>query len=291
MNAQDGKPVEQEPGAWDSVAEEYSRRAGECGDFNHRRYIFPAMVQAIGEIRGKSVLDLGCGHGNFTRVLANLGARVCGADASGKMIGIAQGIERRSPLGIEYKLCDSADLRPIRSGSYDIVTISMALQDMPDAKKTISECARVLRPGGRLVFSILHPIIDTHLGSGYKRDSEGYLVCFRRYLVPRQMTQVIFPSGSSPMLFHRPIGFYSKALFDNGLLIRNLEEIPLMHRPKGRKDRALDMIGRILRPGGAGAEKGQRSGSEDGLVELESGKEYEFRKELPFFLIVDAVKG
>lgn len=76
---------------------------------------------ALGEISGLSVLDLACGYGYNTRLLAERGARpVLGVDVSVEMIRLAEKYEARSPMGIEYVIADVAQLPPLRR--FDLAT-------------------------------------------------------------------------------------------------------------------------------------------------------------------------
>ena len=118
------------------------------------------MFRMLGNIGGKKVLDLCCGEGYNTRLMAGKGARVTGADFSKKMIKLAIDEEVRKPLGIKYRVSDAADLRGLKGSSFDIVASFMALMDIENYKGAIKEAARVLKGCGRFVFAITHPCFE-----------------------------------------------------------------------------------------------------------------------------------
>lgn len=214
--------------AWDTVAEEYYRRHGEEGSMSHREYVLPAMLDVLGNIGGKSILDVGCGPGYLTRPLAELGAKVTGADLSGELLLKARELEGRRPLGIRYLQLDAARLEGLKDSSFDIVTSNLAIHAVKGAKPAIMECGRVLKPGGRFVFSIMHPVTDTIELSDYKHDSRGPYVRLRVYGEEREKAHRGFRMAGVPN-YHRPFGFYMNALFDAGFSVTGCREISIRH--------------------------------------------------------------
>jgi len=80
----------------------------------------PALKRLMGNVKGKKVLDLGCGEGRFARFFANAGAKVTGIDISEGLIKAALEEENRHPLGIEYLVSDAANLDMFDSESFDV---------------------------------------------------------------------------------------------------------------------------------------------------------------------------
>lgn len=113
----------------------------------------PTYFHYIGSLEGKSVLDLACGEGHYSRQLKRRGAsRVVGADLSEGMIALARKQEQQEPLGIEYRVGDGAGLG--RLGSFDLVTASYLLNYAPHRQALVQMCRTAyenLRPGGRFV--------------------------------------------------------------------------------------------------------------------------------------------
>jgi len=132
----------------------------------------PAFLAFVGDLNDQDVLDAGCGEGYNTRILARRGARMTGVDLSERMIALAREEERRQPLGIRYLHTSYADLGELADASFDAVVSFMALMDGPHFDRAMAESFRILRPGGRLAFSITHPCFITK-GSRWLRDAEG----------------------------------------------------------------------------------------------------------------------
>jgi SAM-dependent methyltransferase len=110
-------------------------------------------------------------------MFARRGARITGVDLSAKMIEFARVEELREPLGIRYERASFTALTNFSADFFDAVISTMALMDGPDFPTAMRELARVLRPGGTLAFSILHPCYATR-GFGWIRDDSGQAIKF-----------------------------------------------------------------------------------------------------------------
>ncbi|HVA31494.1 MAG TPA: class I SAM-dependent methyltransferase [Gaiellaceae bacterium] len=104
-------------------------------------------VAAVAERKPESVLDVGCGVGDLTqRFVHELGAAVKAIDTSPRMVELARA------RGIDAQVADAEQL-PFEDGTFDCVFAGWVLYHVPNLEQAIAECARVLRPGGRLVAS------------------------------------------------------------------------------------------------------------------------------------------
>lgn len=121
------------------------------------------FFKALGDISGRSVLDVACGTGVYSRRLKQRGAnRVVGLDSSEGMIGYARHVESQAPLGIEYVVQDAASAGAL--GSFDVVTATYLLHYAASKQELNAMCTalhRSLKPGGRLVSICMHP--DIHV--------------------------------------------------------------------------------------------------------------------------------
>lgn len=118
-----------------------------------------SFMNLIGDLRGKSVLDLACGEGHYTRKLRQSGAdRVVGSDLSERMIELARAQEAAEPLGIEYRVEDAATITS--QENFDLVVAAWLLVYAHDREELERMCRAVasrLRPGGRFVTLINNP--------------------------------------------------------------------------------------------------------------------------------------
>jgi SAM-dependent methyltransferase len=116
----------------------------------------PDHMELLGNVRGRSVLDLACGEGFYTRLIKKAGAdRVVGVDCSGRMIAMAREQEAAEPLGITYLAISTEGLEPMEP--FDVVSAAFLLNCAP-TRSSLAAMARTiavqLMPGGRLVATI-----------------------------------------------------------------------------------------------------------------------------------------
>jgi ubiquinone biosynthesis O-methyltransferase len=134
--------------------EVYSRwRASEIGAITERleRRL---ILDLVGDVGGRAVLDIGCGDGELAVSLAGSGAAVTGIDASAAMIDAAQKRAARHGAHVPFRVA-TADALPFAAEQFDIVTAVTILCFVEDAAPVFREIARVLKPGGRLVIGEL----------------------------------------------------------------------------------------------------------------------------------------
>jgi SAM-dependent methyltransferase len=112
----------------------------------------PAFFALLPPVAGLRCLDLGCGEGHNTRLLAGHGARVVALDVARSFIEAAAAVGRPD---IRFVLGDGAAL-PFRASAFDAVTAFMSLMDTGNPERALLEVSRVLRPGGFVQFSVSH---------------------------------------------------------------------------------------------------------------------------------------
>ncbi len=124
-------------------------RFDDSGYLNHETWIRPAFAQ-LGEVRGKSILDYGCGHGMAAVVLARAGARVSAFDLSPGYIAEAGERAAVNGVAIDFRVADAEQL-PYADGSFDAVWGNAILHHL-DLNRAGAELLRVLKPGGVAIF-------------------------------------------------------------------------------------------------------------------------------------------
>lgn len=145
---------------WDGNADAWTRLARAGHDVYRDSLNTPAFLAALPDVSGLEALDIGCGEGHNTRLLAGRGARVTAVDISPRFIAHARQAEAVEPRGIAYVVASAVAL-PFEDGRFDFVTGFMSFMDVPETDRVLAEAHRVLRLGGFLQFSITHPCFDT----------------------------------------------------------------------------------------------------------------------------------
>jgi SAM-dependent methyltransferase len=209
---------------------------GERGDLWHRALIDPSLLRLIGSVRRRAVLEIACGNGHLLRRLARKGAaRAVGVDLSPASIRFARAREARRPSGAVFEVADATRL-PFDDRSFDLVVANMGLMNFRDASGAIAEAARVLRPGGRFVFSISHPCFDLddrsvwEVERGFGADGASVETVWRKIRGYRDEGP-----GRSPWrvsrhevvwteTHHRTLATYARYLYDAGLAVARLDE-------------------------------------------------------------------
>lgn len=196
----------------------------------------PAFLSLIGDIDGMVALDAGCGEGYNTRLLARRGARMTGVDIAEGMIEQARDTEAAEPLGIRYEVASIADMPVFAGGQFDAVFSTMALMDCADYPGSVAELHRVLKPGGMLAFSILHPCFVFHLEAReWIRDETGAPCALKLGdYFRRGIGEEHWSFGSAPdrdevepfavVYFDRTLADYINPLCEIGFTIEAIEE-------------------------------------------------------------------
>ena len=207
---------------YDAIAEWYDAWVGTHS--MREDAFFPAAEALMGTVAGRRVCDLACGQGRVARHLADLGASVVGIDLSTKLLAIARRHEQAVPRGIEYRHADARSLDGVADSTFDGVVCHMALMDIPDLAPTLRSVARILRPGGWFVFSILHPCYHT-ARSGEIESPEGTVRTIGRYFVEGYWRSDARPGPPGKVgAYHRTLSTYVNALTDAGLTLERVSE-------------------------------------------------------------------
>ncbi|WFU06308.1 class I SAM-dependent methyltransferase (plasmid) [Rhizobium sp. CB3171] len=157
---------------WNKTADQWTIDVRSGYDVYRDHFTLPAFLDFLPSISGLDVIDFGCGEGSNTRRFASMGARMTGIDLSEQMIGHAKEAEARQPLGVRYRVSSYNQHTGFADSSFDAVLSTMALMDGPDFPAAMREAFRLLRPGGFVAFSILHPCFITP-GLQWQKDASG----------------------------------------------------------------------------------------------------------------------
>ena len=230
--------------AWNNLGDEWFDLAQKGESRNY--FIMPNMLTYMGEVKGMKILDLGCGEGGYSRALAKKGANLTSADCSQKAIQYASDLANKENLEIEHYIRNSNDLYGIPDNTFDIVLCSMMLMDCEDFEGTIKEVVRVLKQGGRLFVSVLHPCFDGNheVGIGRMDYGEDRKVVVMNYFEPKEWEAPLF-GGTIPVIWrHRTLEDYVKTFHKCGLTIVDMNE-PRATDELAKMSPSMAMLNRI----------------------------------------------
>jgi len=220
---------------WEANAETWTQQVRAGHDVYRDAHNTPAFVAMLPPIAGLHGLDIGCGEGANTRTLAKLGARMTAVDVAPTFVQHAAEAEAVDPLGIDYAVANAVAL-PFADASFDFATAFMSLMDVDDAWTALREAYRVVRPGGFLQFSILHPCFAPPYRR-VKRDEHRntYAVEVARYF-DREPETIEWQFSDAPpevratsrpfrvVTFQRTLADWFNALVDTGWTIERVGE-------------------------------------------------------------------
>lgn len=220
--------------AWNRNAAFWDARMAEGNDF-FRLLVWPATEQLLALQPGERVLDIACGNGLTSRRLAAAGAEVVAFDLAEEMIAHARARTVEHRERIEYRMLDATDeaaLLALGEGRFDAALANMALFDMAEIRPLMHALPRLLRPGGRFVFSVVHPCFNnSHSVHVAEQEDQGgnivttYSVKVHGYLTPTVNAGLAMVGQPSPQpYFDRPLQVLFGACFEAGLVLDGLEE-------------------------------------------------------------------
>ena len=228
---------------WNKNAAFWDERMGDGNEFVEL-LVWPATERLLGLSPGERVLDIACGSGLSSRRLAAKGAKVVAFDFAEEMIARARARAHPHPEQIQYFVLDATDeaaLLALGKGCFDAALCHMALFDMAELQPLMRALTKLLRSGGRFVFSILHPCFNSSqqaLVAEMEETDEGIV---RRHGVKvfgyLQSTvrrgQALHDQPHSHPFFHRSLQELFGVGFAAGLLLDGLEEpaFPANHPP------------------------------------------------------------
>jgi len=211
-------------GWWDADADAYQAEHGDfLGDVALRwcpEGLLEADAGLLGPVAGRRVLELGCGAAAGARWLATQDAEVIGLDLSAGMLRHARAAARRTGVTVPLVQADVLAL-PFGPDCFDIVCTAFgAIPFVDDSAAAMREVYRILRPGGRWVFSVTHPMRWIFLDD----PGEGGLVAVHSYFDRRPYVEQDDHGVATYVEQHRTLGDRIRELVAAGFVLDDLVE-------------------------------------------------------------------
>jgi 2-polyprenyl-3-methyl-5-hydroxy-6-metoxy-1,4-benzoquinol methylase len=221
-------------GPWDRLAEWWDDKIGDGNEFQDY-LIEPATERMLALKAGEQVLDIACGAGRLARRMAGMGAVVTAIDQAERFLNRARRRTKESDDRITYLKLDATDRAAILSlgeGQFDAAVCTMALMDMSSITPLISALPTLLKPQGRFVFSVTHPVFNSgtarHIAEQYEQDGEMIVrsgITITDYSEPFCYKGFGIAGQPEPQhYFHRSISLLFNSCFKYGFVLDDMEE-------------------------------------------------------------------
>ena len=242
---------------WNTNAEYWDQRMGVEGNDFHLELVEPTQLPLLDLQPDELVLDIACGNGQFARKMAQLGARVVATDFSEQMIVNAKARTGENADRIEFKVVDATSreqLIALGERRFHAAVCTMAIQDIASIDPLFESLSRLLKAGGRFVFSVCHPCFNANprMQMLAEREEIGnelvttYSVKVSRYITPAAHKGIaIVGQPVAHTYFHRPISAIFNACFKAGFFLDGIEEPAFQGLEDDRKGPSWDNFSEI----------------------------------------------
>ncbi len=211
--------------SWDKIAEHYNNRYEISCDVVHYGPLCPGedRLRLLGDLKGKKVVDLGCGGGQNAVALAKMGAEVTGLDLSEEQINRAERLASKNEFSICFKQADISSMPFIENHSFDIALSACSIAFLEKIDTVFREVYRILKPKGRFLLSDMNPLqylLDE------TEDGVVFNNPYRQKPLPINWSWEFEELEKSPRFRHyvRMISDYINSLIDAGFNIKKILE-------------------------------------------------------------------
>lgn len=225
-------------------AAEWDAKVGDDGSrMQAIKLHLPIMLDMLGSVKGKRVYEIACGNGFLSRQLVKAGAKeVVASDVAPELISIAQ--TKYESQQIKYMVREGADTSGFKASYFDLVVIYQGIFYIENLEVLFKNIQKILKPGGVLLFSILHPIFpvfrkamgeDTVMGEPIdiielsKKYHQSYTQrVTKKWNVHGQLKTVQY------WTYKRPMSAYVNIAAKYGLLVSEIAEPASVTMLKGK---------------------------------------------------------
>ena len=219
---------------WDEISSWWDDKIGD-GNTAQDYLIEPTQERLLALDPDTTVLDIACGAGRFTRRMADRGAKITAFDHSSDFIHRARQRSKDYEKRIQYLVANAADhdaLMGLPNAPFDAAVCTMGIMDMAVVTPLAQTLPQLLKPGGRFVFSVLHPVFNSDgtrntLEREFTADGvrEQFAVWVPDYLRTRAYRGIGIQGQTRPhWYFHRPISQLLRVFFEQGFALTAFEE-------------------------------------------------------------------
>lgn len=213
---------------WNQMSDSYQAETRISLDDVHYGPLCPGETELrlLGDVRGKSVLELACGAAQNSIALSKWGASVTALDSSANQLSKARALTIQESVDVELIRGDAERLSIFRDGRFDIVLSCFGWEFIPDLALCFRECARLLRTDGLLVVCTVHPL------TAFEWDEkEGGLIVTDYFNPPVEVwEEQTLVDGQAPLTFFRTIEEMFGLLLASELCVDRIVE-PFPYNP------------------------------------------------------------
>ncbi len=204
---------------WKAFAPTWIQRIRNRKDDSREHLLDEWMLDAVGGVRGLDVIDIGCGEGRFSRMLAEYGARVTGIDLCELFIEAAKEAKVKDE---RYEVGDMEQLASIADESFDLAVAYLSFVDSFDLSAAPKSAHRVLRPGGKLIVCNLAPMVTA--GNGWIREPSGKKITYYLDNYFDESKRAMPMNGYVIHNFHRTLGTCINTFLKAGFVLEEIRE-------------------------------------------------------------------
>lgn len=241
-------------GVWNDIAEWWDDRIGD-GNTTQDLLVEPTQERLLDLKPGEDVLDIACGAGRFTRRMAKAGVRIVAFDHAERFINQARQRTVEHADRIAYRVMSATDpeaLVSLGEHRFDAAVCTMALMDMAAIHPLLSALPKLLKPGGRFVWSVTHPVFNSgkarmcaeeHWDPEIADLRTEFSVRVIDYLDTYVQMGVGIKGQPRPQhYFHRPVHVLLNACFEHGFVMDRFEEPALPPDLPDARNRPLNWV-------------------------------------------------
>ncbi len=210
---------------WDDIAKYRFEQIKNGKDISYKYILIPSIIKLLKDCNRKKIIDIGCGQGFLTKLLAKNSNEIVGIDISGNNIILA----KRNCNNISNITLINSDIesyfKEARKNKFSTVIANMFLMTVQNLDKIIDEIASIIKPSGHFIFTITHPFFWSYYWQYNNKDWFNYkeeIIIEADFRISKEYLD------KTTTHVHRSLEKYVNCLFKSGFLIEKiLEPFPI----------------------------------------------------------------